>query len=207
MENKIIRKMNNKGISLIELIVAIAIMVVLIGVVTPTMYKHLQRAKQVRVEKEASEFINAAQVAYIEVNVAGNEPGKDVIKHKTSSSSPYYKKGTLYGNLTNWTVHNGTVSGASNGAFADSFFKLLGISYGKEWKNGSSSVPISANQPKLNPAGSMTRECIFQIFYDENGNMVVEYSRNGYFVRMENALVVDSIKIKSQSEKHFTTWQ
>ena len=207
MDYRNVKKINNKGVSLIELIIVIAIMSVLVGIITPSMYKYVQKAKQVRIEKEASEFINAAQVAYVEVNISGNAPGSDVIKHKTSSSSPYYKKGTLYGNLTNWTVHNGVVKNASNAPFADAFFKLLGISYGTDWKNGSSSIPISSSQPKINPAGSMTEECIFQIFYDKSGNMVVEYSRNGYFVRMENARVIDSIKIKSTSEKHFTTWQ
>ena len=87
------------------------------------------------------------------------------------------------------------------------FFTLLGISYGKEWKSRSSSIPISENQPKKNPAGSMTKECIFQVFYDADGNVIVEYSREGYFVRMENALLVESIRIKNVKEKHFTSWQ
>lgn len=201
------RKMDNKGVSLLELIVAITIMAVLVGVVAPSMVKYVDKARKVKVEKEASEFLRAAQVAYIEVASQGKEPREDCVKNKAVSSSPYYKGGTLYGNLTNWTVHNGTVANASNAPFADEFFNLLGISYGKAWKSGSSSVPISANQPKLNPAGSLTKECVFQVFYDASGNMVVEYSREGYFVRMENALLLESVKIKNATEKHFTSWQ
>lgn len=201
------KKMDNKGLSLIELIVVIAIMAVLVMVITPQMIRYVGRARQVKVEKEASEFIKAAQVAYIDVSAQGKGPDSDSVKNKTISSSPYYKKGTLYGNLTNWTVHNGVVAGASNGPFAEAFFSLLDISYGKAWKSGSSSIPISESQPKKNPAGSLTKECIFQVFYDQNGNMIVEYSREGYFVRMENSLLVESVKIQNDKDRHFTSWQ
>lgn len=201
------RKTNNKGLSLVELIVAIAIMAILVGVIAPQMVKYIGRAKQVKVEKETSEFMRAAQIAYVDVVSNGKAPKEDSVKNKTESTSPYYKSGTKYGNLTNWTVHNGVVAGASNGPFADEFFSSLGISYGKAWKSGSSSIPISEKQPKLNPSGSLTKECIFQVFYDEDGNMVVEYSREGYFVRMESSLLVESVKINNDREKHFTSWQ
>lgn len=202
------RKIDNRGLSLIELIVCIAIMAILVGAIAPLMVKYIGRAKQVKVEKEASEFVRAAQIAYVDVVTQGKEPGSDAVKNKTVSSSPYYKNGTPYGNLTNWTVKNGVVATASNAQFAKEFFELLGISYGKDvWKSGSSSVTISENEPKKNPAGSLTKECIFQVFYDKTGSMVVEYSREGYFVRMEDSLLVNSVKIKNDKEKHFTSWQ
>lgn len=203
-----IKRLNNKGISLMELLIVVAIMAVLVGIITPMMVSQVKKARQVKVEKEASEFIKAAKIAYVEVYMNGTEPLADSIKNKTTASSPYYKGGTKYGNLTNWTVKNGTVAGASNGAFAEEFFKSLGIAYGKnKWNKESSSIPISAKEPKLFPAGSMNQECIFQVFYTEKGDMVVEYSRYGFFVRIENSVVVTSVKIKSESEKLFTTWQ
>lgn len=201
------KKMNNKGVSLLELIIVIAIMAVLVGVIAPSMLKYVERAKKVKVETEASELMKAAQVSYVSVSIMGKEPKSDSIKNKTESSSPYYKNATLYGNLTNWTVHNGVVATASNAPFAEEFFSILGITIGKEWKSGSSSIPISPNQPKLNPAGSLTKECIFQLFYDGTGTMVVEYSRDGYFVRMENSFIVESEKIKNAKDKHFTSWK
>lgn len=202
------RKTNNKGLSLVELIVAIAIMAILVGVIAPQMVKYIGRAKQVKVEKEASEFMRAAQIALVDVSAQGKEPEeRDAVNNLTVSSSPYYKGGTGYGNLTNWTVKYGVVANASNAPFADEFFGLLGIVYGEGvWKTGKSSIPISENEPKLNPAGSLTKECIFQVFYDISGNVVVEYSREGYFVRMESSLVVESVKIKNDKEKHFTSW-
>ena len=209
MESQIMsKKLDNKGLSLIELIVAIAIMAILVGVIAPQMFKYIERAKQVKVEKEASEFVRAAQIALVDVTAQGKAPEEsDAVNNLTVNTSPYYKGGTGYGNLTNWTVKNGVVAGASNAPFADEFFGLLGIAYGKgEWNTGKSSIPISENEPKLNPAGSLTKECIFQIFYDIGGNVVVEYSREGYFVRMENSLLVESVKIKNDKEKHFTSW-
>lgn len=210
------RKIDNKGLSLIELIVAIAIMAILVGVIAPQVFKYVERAKQVKVEKEASEFMRAAQIALVDASAQGKAPseadtpyGLAAIKNLTVSNSPYYKNGTKYGNITNYSVHDGFKSNAgySNVTFGKELLALLGISYGKEWKSGSSSIPISENQPKKNPAGSLTKECIFQIFYDSVGNMVVEYSREGYFVRMENSNVVESVKIKNDQEKHFTSWQ
>ena len=209
------RKIGNKGLSLIELIVAIAIMAILVGVIAPQMVKYIERAKQVKIEKEASEFMRSAQVALVDVTSQGKEPGSDVVKN-TVKNGPYYKDGTKYGNLTNWTVKNGVVmitengvtKKASNAAFAEEFFSLLGITYGKNvWNNGTSSIPISASEPKLNPAGSLTKECIFQVFYDKVGNMVVEYSREGYFVRMENSMMVESVKIRKAEDEHFTSWK
>lgn len=202
------RKIDNKGLTLIELIIVIAIMAIMVGVIAPQMVKYIARARQVKVEKEASEFIRAAQIALVDVTAQGKAPGSDSIKNKTESTSPYYKNGTKYGNLTNYSVHDGFKTNAnySNVDFGKEFFALLGITYGAEWKSGKSSIPISENQPKKNPAGSLTKECIFQVFYDSVGNMIVEYSREGYFVRMENSLLVESVKINNDKEKHFTSW-
>lgn len=208
------RKIGNKGLSLIELIVAIAIMAILVGVIAPQMVKYIERAKQVKIEKETSEFIRAAQIALVDVTAQGKAPEEnDAVNNLTESSSPYYKGGTGYGNLTNYTVKNGvsinpkTGMPYSNATFADEFFGLLGIVYGKGvWNNGKSSIPISGKEPKQNPSGSLSKECVFQVFYDIAGNVVVEYSREGYFVRMENSLLVESVKIKNEAEKHFTSW-
>ena len=48
------RKIDDKGLSLVELIVVIAIMAILVGAIAPQMIKYVARARQVRVEKEAT---------------------------------------------------------------------------------------------------------------------------------------------------------
>lgn len=202
-----ISKVNNKGLSIFELIIVMAILGILVGTITPTMIKYIERARKVKIEKEASEVMRSAQVALVEVTSQGNEPKSDSIKNKVkNTSSPYYKGGRLYGNISNYSVHDGFKSNKnfSNVPFGKEFLSVLGITYGAEWKSGSSSIPVSEKQPKINPAGSMTKECIFLVFYDAEGNMIVEYSREGYFVRMENSILIDSIKITDTSKALFT---
>lgn len=201
------KRLNNKGFSLIELIIVIAIMTILAGIISPSLISRLEKAKQAKVEKEAEAFLDAANVAYVEVASRGDQPLDDVIYHVTAKNSPFYKGGTKYANLTNWTVLNGTVAGASNAPLAVEIFETLGISYGRGWKTKGSAIPISESEPKLNQAGSMTGEAIFQIFYAADGNMIIEYSRYGYFVRMDNSGVLESVKIKTPSEQHFTAWK
>lgn len=198
---------NNKGFSLVELIVVITVMAILVAVISPSLLSKLERAKQAKTESEAKVFYDAATLAYIEVSSRGQQPLNDVTTHVTEKSSSFYKNGTKYANLTNWTVLNGTVKGASNAPLAVEIFDTLGISYGKGWKTRGSAIPISESEPKLNQAGSMNSECIFQIFYSFDGNMIIEYSRNGFFVRLDNTGVLESVKIKNPSEKHFTAWQ
>lgn len=199
-------KKNNEGFTLIELIITISIMAILVGVISPSLLSQIEKAKRAKVEKEAKIFLDAATYSYIEVSSRGDQPMNDVITHVTAKNSPFYKNGTKYANLTNWTVLNGPVSGASNAPLAVEIFDTLGISYGKGWKTKGSSIPISESEPKMNQAGSMNSKCIFQFFYAEDGNMIIEYSRNGYFVRMDNTGVLESVKIKNASDKHFTAW-
>lgn len=206
-------KNNNKGISLVELVIVITIMAILTGVLTPMMIKYIEKAKKVRVETEASVFMQASRVAYVDACAQGKEPqSDDAIKNKTVPESPYYKNGTSYGNVTNWTVINGVVEGNSNATYGELLFENLGIPIGGgiEWRNGNSSIPISSVGTKdVNNGGllgSMTDECRFQIFYSQSGDMIVEYSRNGYFVRMENSVIVKSEKVNPTKE-YFTKWQ
>lgn len=201
------KRLYNKGFSLVELIVVIAIMAILVAIISPSLISKIESAKQAKVEKEAKAFLDATNVAYIEVATYGNQPMGDVIKHVTVRNSPYYKNGTKYANLTNWTVINGTVAGATNAPLAVEIFDILGISYGNGWRTRSSSIPISESEPKLNQAGSMTEKAIFQVFYPGDGNIVMEYSRYGYFVRMDNTGILESVKIINPNEQHFTAWQ
>ena len=61
LKNK--RKKNNKGFSLVELIVVIAIMAVLIAVLAPQFIKYVEKSKVSSDEANAKELLAACQVA------------------------------------------------------------------------------------------------------------------------------------------------
>ena len=54
-------KKNNKGFSLVELIVVIAIMAVLVGILAPTLIKYVDKSRRSTDVKNASEYMSAIQ--------------------------------------------------------------------------------------------------------------------------------------------------
>ena len=67
------KKMNNKGFSLVELIIVIAIMAVLVGVLAPQFIKYVESSKQ------STDIQNASEIrAAIESFVAENAPTSNV---------------------------------------------------------------------------------------------------------------------------------
>lgn len=57
------KKMNNKGFSLVELIIVIAIMAVLVGVLAPQFLKYVEKSRISRDEQTMGEVNNAVKVA------------------------------------------------------------------------------------------------------------------------------------------------
>lgn len=57
------KKKNNKGFSLVELIVVVAIMAVLLGVLVPTLVRHVESSKHQKDISAVSEIRNAMEIA------------------------------------------------------------------------------------------------------------------------------------------------
>lgn len=57
------KKMNNKGFSLVELIIVIAIMAVLVGVLAPQFIKYVENSRVATDESAAAEVLNATKIA------------------------------------------------------------------------------------------------------------------------------------------------
>lgn len=57
------KKLNNKGFSLVELIIVIAIMAVLIGVLAPQYLKYVEKSRRSADATMADEFVQALQIA------------------------------------------------------------------------------------------------------------------------------------------------
>lgn len=66
-------KTNNKGFSLVELIIVIAIMAVLIGVLAPQFIKYVERSRNSTDRQNAAEFISAVQAWGAETEIPSGE--------------------------------------------------------------------------------------------------------------------------------------
>ena len=62
---------NNKGFSLVELIIVIAIMAVLVGVLAPTYLQYVEKSKKSNAVSTVDSVINALEIAAIDPEVNG----------------------------------------------------------------------------------------------------------------------------------------
>lgn len=69
---------NNKGFSLVELIVVIAIMAVLVGVLAPTLLRYVEKSRQQKDESAFGEFIQAVKIAAADEDAYDNIPDAGV---------------------------------------------------------------------------------------------------------------------------------
>ncbi len=70
------KKMNNKGFSLVELIIVIAIMAILIAVLAPQYIKYVEKSRESADLDNWQAVVNAIQVAYADVdNPVSGEAG------------------------------------------------------------------------------------------------------------------------------------
>ena len=63
---------NNKGFSLVELIVVVAIMAVLVGVLAPAYLKYVENSKVSKDEANVDEYVRAVEVALTDETVYGS---------------------------------------------------------------------------------------------------------------------------------------
>lgn len=67
------KKMNNKGFSLIELIIVIAIMAILVAIIAPNLTKYLGKSKKKTDAKNADEIAQQLQTAITDYETENNE--------------------------------------------------------------------------------------------------------------------------------------
>ena len=81
------KKSNNKGFSLVELIVVVAIMAVLVGVLAPAYLKYVENSRIQKDESAASEVVRAVEIALAEEDnyTSVTSPAKITITDKPAS--------------------------------------------------------------------------------------------------------------------------
>lgn len=92
------KKMNNKGFSLVELIVVVAIMAVLIGVLAPQYLRYVEKSRLQKDNSAIAEIANAMKIAAadeaINTFIAGDAAGKNVTIANTADNNATITFGT-----------------------------------------------------------------------------------------------------------------
>lgn len=91
------KKLNNKGFSLVELIIVIAIMVILVAVLAPQFTKYVERSRVGTDVQNASEIATAVQVAIAEGKISADVASAAVDTSVLTSlgSAPVVKSNTV----------------------------------------------------------------------------------------------------------------
>ncbi len=188
LNNKTIYR-NNKGFSLVELIIVIAIMAILAGAIAPALIRYIEKARAARATDEARIILNA-----VEAGIASNE-GNDA-DLQIDSLFVTSEGGTINcGVLTNWIIGK-TQSGQAfeetdtnyaNYVLSKEILANLQSESNSSYKfynfNGSASRPIGMNcasfASQYNCPGLI-------IVYNSHGKVIyLEYYNYGCLVRYE----------------------
>lgn len=163
------KKMDNKGFSLVELIIVIAIMVILVAVLAPQYLKYVEKSRVATDVQTTVEFINALQVlaadpdVMLEQDEAGTKytvksgnTGDDDDKKKITVSDPLKAKLIEAGQLTD-TDFNGNDSTSTYQSSGYAGAKItIALKYDKDtatWSVTTEGVDSSGKLPET-PAGS-----------------------------------------------------
>ena len=162
------KKRDNKGFSLVELIIVIAIMAVLTAILAPQLLRYVERSRQAKDATTLDEVQRAISIAL------ADEGTWTAIASTTGTFTATYRNGTGAGATATLTFTGG--ADAANNAFAAEVHRTLG---GSNSTNVVSGLPMLVSRARLNgnttvtpqnPAGAV----VFTITLTD-GNVNVRY--------------------------------
>ena len=95
MNTAAITRKSNRGFSLVELIIVIAIMAILTALLAPQFLKYVERAREARDRANIMSVYNAFQIAVTDPAVAINGTGYNAVNPSSGAGITYYATGRL----------------------------------------------------------------------------------------------------------------
>jgi type IV pilus assembly protein PilA len=113
------KRLGNKGFSLVELIVVIAIMAVLVGVLAPTLIRNVEKSRESKDAQNIDSIKNAIEVALQDEDAYSAAVGNTIVTVESAAGS------------TDVSIANSTVSGKMKETLDTTKTKLASKKYKK----------------------------------------------------------------------------
>lgn len=202
---------NNRGFSLVELIVVIAIMVILIAMLVPQVIGYMEASKRVALKADAKQIYVATQAALIDSMV--QHP--TVLNESFNFTMPDGYGGTkAVGRVTNFAfAYSQSNNGINDPGQMTSADKIIARNVLERlgWEDTTSArYPFKV---KRNPVGRNVNEYQketgqpgFMVAYNTDGTLeFIEWGEGGYLVHVDNSGQSISI-VKNGSFSNYSGW-
>lgn len=147
------KKMNNKGFSLVELIIVIAIMVVLIAVLAPQYLKYVEKSRVASDQTTIVEYINAMQVIAADPDISLTS-GTDYSLKSTAASDAI----TVSSNLQTLLVNQGMLdaTAAAGGKVQSTAYKDAAMEIVLEYNSTAKIWEVKKKSGTVEVSGKIT---------------------------------------------------
>ena len=110
------KKKNNKGFTLVELVIVIAILAILVGLLAPQYTKYIEKSRKSADASNMDEIIKAIEVHYVEqgVNSTGADTTVTVTMNSDKKTPVSVKAGTADLDLTEYLKNIGNITMKGN---------------------------------------------------------------------------------------------
>ena len=207
---------NEKGFTLVELIVVLSILAVLAALLIPSLTGYIDKAKQQSIISEAQGVWTAAQASASECYglYANAENTKEPMKFKVTIDGKTYEKTGRISNSALCDEQNRWNEGGRSLSCSQKIARDILVYLESQDKNhsqynfGNTSEPSSGatlkeNMKKLFPKSEPRNAVFIQLFYDQNFKIIgVNFGKDGYLVTMTE----DNVKCEKNG-KIFSFWK